>query len=129
MSLTFKPILMEKVLSGEKTVTRRRWPTKYEAGQVVSVCPGMGRIACGKVRIVSVAESTVVFDQAEAWREGFYNWSAFREYWIDLYGDFPNADDEDYIVARIEFELIETTRTICKCCGGFGTLEAEKHGD
>lgn len=124
MSLSFKPVLMEKVLAGEKTVTRRAWPTNYRKGQVVSIVPGMGRIACGKVRIVSVTESTVVFDQPEAWREGFHNWSAFRAYWIDLHGDFPNADEEAYTVARIEFELVEVTRTICKCCEGVGTVPA-----
>ena len=122
MSLSFKPELMEKVLSGEKTVTRRGWPTNYKPGQVVSIVPGMGRIACGKVRIVSVTKSDLDFDLDEANREGFPNYTAFQDYWIRLHGSFPTPDFEDFIVARIEFEMIDTQRTICKCCEGIGTL-------
>lgn len=118
MSLSFKPVLMEKVLTGEKTVTRRAWPTSYKHGQIVSIVPGMGRIACGKVRIVSVEPTTIDwFDDAEAQREGFNNHDDFALYWLRLHGSF----DMNGRFARIEFELVEVTRTICQCCGGIGT--------
>lgn len=117
MSLSFKPVLMEKVLSGEKTVTRRAWPTNYRRGQVVSIVPGMGRIACGKVRILSVRHASTMFNDNEAHREGFGNYTAFAAYWRGLYGKEPVGEG----VARIEFELVEVTRTVCKCCKGIGT--------
>lgn len=120
MSLSFKPILMEKVLVGEKTVTRRAWPTNYKAGQVVSIVPGMGRIACGKVRIVDVRSAMVGCSDEEARREGFGTGLAFERYWKELHGSFNPYER----CARIEFELVETTRTICECCAGIGTLAA-----
>lgn len=122
MSLSFKPVLMEKVLSGEKTVTRRDWPTNYKEGQVVSIVPGMGRIACGKVRIVSVTESNLQIDEAEAKREGFASPMLFWTYWLMVNKRKSLRHDER--VARIEFELVEVTRTICDCCDGIGTLAA-----
>lgn len=119
MSLSFKPVLMEKVLSGEKTVTRRAWPTNYKPGQVVSIVPGMGRVACGKVRIVSVNQSGGKVTNDEARREGFDSPEDFYAYWLMLHGK-PSQPGDWF--ARIEFELVEATRTICECCAGIGTL-------
>ena len=34
-------------------------------------------------------------------------------------------DDAAVPVGHIEFKLIETTRTICSCCDGIGTLAAD----
>lgn len=110
---------MRKVLSGDKTVTRRDWPTNYREGQVVSIVPGMGRIACGKVRIIGVEPTRIDwFDDDEAKREGFDNYDEFADYWRSLYGTF----DLNQRFTRIEFELIEIKRTICDCCDGIGTL-------
>lgn len=121
MSLSFKPMLMEKVLSGEKTVTRRAWPTNYREDQVVSIVPGMGRISCGRVRILDVrgVRFDSILEPEEHLKEGFAGQFAFVSYWHELHGKIP-ADEE--LFARIEFELIETKRTICKCCDGIGTL-------
>lgn len=118
MSLSFKPELMEKVLSGDKTVTRRKWPTNYKPGQIVSIVPGMGRIACGKVEIVSVSKSNVIEGATEAQAEGFDSGTEFVAYWKTIHGSV----DRNMPTARIEFKLIEITRTICECCEGIGTL-------
>jgi hypothetical protein len=124
MSLSFKPVLMEKVLAGEKTVTRRTLPTNYAEDQVVSIVPGMGRVACGKVKIVGYREELLneIHRPGEAESEGFASAKDFAAYWNTLPGPMY---DPWMTVARIEFELIDTQRTICKCCAGMGTLAAQ----
>lgn len=127
MSLSFKPELMVKVLAGEKTVTRRELPTNYKAGQEVAIVPGMGRISCGKVRILDVQEVPFhsILREGEPQLEGFIGANAFMNYWQQhINKKLPDKDD---LVARIEFELIEVKRTICKCCAGVGT-EAATNG-
>lgn len=125
MSLSFQPQLLKKVLDGEKTVTRRSWPTKYREGQIVSVCPGIGRIACGKVRIVSVTEValTSFLTPDEARREGFTDGNEFLAYWLAVN---KKRTVPEISVARIEFRLVDVVRTVCECCEGVGTLEVEE---
>lgn len=125
MSLSFKPELMVKVLAGEKTVTRRELPVNYEAGQEVAIVPGMGRIACGRVRILDMQEVPfhAILREGEPQLEGFIGAVDFMNYWQQhINKKLPGKDD---LVARIEFELIEVTRTICKCCAGVGTKAVE----
>jgi len=63
--VNFRPELAAKVMAGEKTVTRRlcsdnpRSPWWWEdcslrVGKDYAVCPGRGKHAIGRVRIVSV---------------------------------------------------------------------------
>lgn len=124
MSLSFQPALLEKVLNGEKTVTRRKWPTNYKVGQIVSVAPGMGRLACGRVRIVDVSEVPLIqhLSADEARREGFEDGNEFLAYWCAVN---KKRVVPEISVARLEFRLLAVTRTVCDCCDGDGTLAVE----
>lgn len=121
--MIFKPVLIEKILSGEKTVTRR--PVKmrgeqchYEVGKIYAIQPGMARVSVGRVRVITAAP--VLLDPItddEAHLEGFPDANAFKLYWINLYGNLKAPEG----VWRIEFELVEQTHAICTCCDGAGT--------
>lgn len=131
MSLSFKPELMEKVLDGQKTVTRRKWPVSYKEGQVVSIVPGMGRIACGKVKIIRIDFERVHdlpgMDVKEARREGFETPEEFADYWKRLHGWAIDDDGHTFDpIARIDFALVEVSRTVCDCCEGIGTIAVEE---
>jgi len=120
--MIFKPVLLKKVLSGEKTVTRRPAtsgckPCFYKVGHTYSIAPGMGRKAVGKIKVLSVKRMKLVdIPRTDAAKEGFSDRLEFLKYWHNLYGEF----DRNQQVWRIEFELVEQYGTVCACCDGSG---------
>lgn len=100
--MIFGPDLIGKVLSGEKVVTRRRLPVRYQAGKVYAVQPGRGKRHVGHIEVRSVnVQSLWALTDWEARLEGFVNAASFADYWVQLHGIW-NPDDE---VARIAFRL------------------------
>lgn len=129
--MIFSPELAEKVVAGEKTVTRRvvklvpnlqadGWdggrdgmvpmPCRYQEGRTYAVQPGRGKKAIGRIRILSVrGPEPVKFAFGGHWamegfeleREGFKDRYEFARYWESLYG----PEDGETLVWRIEFEL------------------------
>ncbi len=89
--MIFRPDLVEKILAGEKTETRR-WldpnrECRYRAGRSYAVQPGRGRRAVGRIRIKEVYPSTLWHvDEDVARREGFGSREAFEKYWRGLHG-------------------------------------------
>lgn len=106
--MIFKPELVEKILAGEKTVTRRRIkhhlePPRYREGREYAVQPGRGKKAVARIRVKRVSiEPLGIIDPNEARLEGFATERAFKSYWFQLYGSF----DLTQLVHRIEFELV-----------------------
>ncbi len=103
--MNFKPDLAAKVMSGDKTVTRRLvsdnprspwWREKcaYRVGQEVAICPGRGKHQIGKARVVRVSR------QPQA--EGFASTEAFCEAWMAINGDY----DPMALVWRIGLEAV-----------------------
>ena len=121
----FKPILIERILAGEKTVTRRPVngdkPCAYEPGKTYSIQPGMARPTVARIRIESVERQALgdlsTFGDDEAKREGFERWEDFYEYWRGLYG---RVIPWDLPVWRIEFVVVEEVARICPQCSGRG---------
>lgn len=117
----FGPELVDKVLAGGKTVTRRRlhgsdvgigWggPTRYQVGKVYAVQPGRGKAHVGHVLIREVTvEPLRQMTVADCQAEGFKNASAFLDYWETLHGEA----DLDEPMAVIRFELAPR----CPKCG------------
>ena len=112
--MTFKRKLAEKVIAGEKTVTRRLvsdnpkspyWRKKcgYRVGQEIAICPGRGKHQIGKARVVDVRKQLLlsVIEPGEAQAEGFEDLAAFREAWTQINGSF----ETHAIVWRIELEV------------------------
>lgn len=112
--MNFRDDLAHKVIAGEKTVTRRKvsdnprspwWREKcgYRVGQDVAICPGRGKHAIGRARIVAVERMALgILDEAEAKREGFPSASHFIQGWAAING----TCDPDAVVWRIELEAI-----------------------
>lgn len=112
--MNFRAELAAKVMSGEKTVTRRLvsdnprspwWREKcsYRVGQEIAVCPGRGKHQIGRARITSVQRMPLgVVDHREAQREGFTNWERFHVAWSVINGSY----DAEAVVWRIGLEAI-----------------------
>ncbi len=104
--MIFGPELIGKVLSGAKTVTRRRLPVRYQAGRIYAVQPGRGKKHVGHISVVSASRERLrtVMLLGEARREGFRYQRDFTNYWERLHGPIQYSE----IVTRIAFRLAPT---------------------
>jgi hypothetical protein len=113
--MIFQPALAERVMSGEKTVTRRlcnhenhRSPwwvggCGYRVGQRFAVNPGRGKFNIGHARVVAVERVGLEhLDDDEARREGFANAAEFEQALASINGGYVLGTS----VWRIEFELL-----------------------
>jgi hypothetical protein len=114
--MIFGKELIEKVLSGEKIVTRRR-SSRYQVGKVYAIQPGRGKKHVGHIEILSVQEQrlSMVMRPGEVRREGFRRYGDFVNYWEKLHGPIQYHET----VARIEFRLARS----CKECVELGGRE------
>lgn len=114
----FKKPLAEKVMAGEKTVTRRmpsdnprspwwREECAYRVGRDYAVQPGRGKPQIGRVRMLSVEKVRLGrLTVAEARKEGFDSPEGFEDVWRSMHGPL-----EPWIfVWRLEFEVAEVRR-------------------
>lgn len=116
--MIFSPDLAEKVIAGQKTVTRcprtgtnpsgepGGWidePCRYKPGKTYAVQPGRGKRAIGRIRVLDVRPELMTdLDDDEARKEGFKNTREFVAKWLAIYGKGSWLD----IVWRIEFEVV-----------------------
>lgn len=113
--MNFRPVLAEKVMRGEKTVTRRLasdnprspWSVKgcgFKVGQSFAVCPGRGKHAVGRAVVRAVhMEKVGNITEDEARREGFASIAEFMDVWREINGSLSSGWDS---VWRVEFEVI-----------------------
>lgn len=114
--MIFKPELAQKVMAGEKTVTRRIvsdnsrspwWREKcgYAEGQVFAVQPGRGVKRIGHALVTNVSRERLgVLDGDEAAAEGFASWGEFQRAFCEINGEYDPAVQ----VWRIAFMAIST---------------------
>lgn len=113
--MNFKPELAEQVMRGEKTVTRRLtsenprspWWRKrcgLKVNHTYAVCPGRGKNAIGRVRVVSTRRQPLhlALLSGEAEREGFQDAEAFIRAWKTINGGW----DDMALVWRVEFAVV-----------------------
>ena len=115
--MNFKPDMVEEILSGKKTVTRRRLYdyknrlVRYKVGRVYAVQPGRSQPHVAHILIWSIEYKPLgTLTDAEARDEGFYHETAFWQYWRRLYGDYDYNEE----VAVISFSLADR----CEKCEG-----------
>lgn len=104
--MIFKPEMVEAILAGRKTVTRRPYKgvaCKYEIGKSYAVQPGRGKCGVARIQITGGdVQALGHIDNNDAVREGFANKGQFMAYWRHLYhGQFFRGQ----LVWRIEFRL------------------------
>lgn len=117
--MNFRPELAEKVMAGEKTVTRRLvsdnprspWYRKRCAlvvGRDYAVCPGRGKPAIGRVIVLDTVEEALGWlTDREARCEGFPDRIAFTEAFADINGTY----DAGARVWRVE--ILAITGPLC----------------
>lgn len=114
--MNFRPELVEKILTGAKTQTRRvvspneRSPwfigeCGLRVGQDYAVCPGRGKTQVARLTVKRVwQELAGEISEVDATREGFADRADFIAYWERLHGSF----DPTTRVWAIQFELVAT---------------------
>lgn len=111
--MIFKPELAAKVLSGEKTMTRRKLPCRYKAGRWYKVQPGRGKFHVCHVFITKVREERLGdITYADARREGFESSTKFFVYWLKLVGEMRPRDFDERI-AVIEWVVYPAVKDCC----------------
>lgn len=110
--MNFRPELAEKVMAGDKTVTRRlasenpRSPwyqgrCAYRVGQRVAICPGRGQNRIGDATVIDVELMTLGhLTDEEARREGFVDAASFEAAFAGINGSY----DPDVEVWRIALD-------------------------
>ena len=107
--MIFKPEMIEKILAGDKTVTRRpivgNADCRYKDGRDYALQPGRGKKAVGRIRILDIRATELGHQLTilESAKEGFGSFRDFRDDWEDLYGVSWHPLQR---VWRIEFELV-----------------------
>jgi hypothetical protein len=101
--VNFRPEMVERILAGEKTQTRRlvsdnpRSPWWKERcgltpGRIYAVCPGRGKPAVARIRFGGARLEPVVWiNEIGARAEGFEDRPAFIDYWKKLHGGIDLA--------------------------------------
>ena len=125
--MIFGERLLNAVLAGEKTVTRRvsnGAPCKYLPGRTYALQPARGRPGIGRIQVVSVRQECLgALTSADARAEGFAGRDEFFAYWRRLY----RRVDPDLVVNRIEFRLVFDGYT-CPGCGTPTVPADQAHG-
>lgn len=107
--MIFHPDLAAKVLSGEKTVTRRVMktdamglvPCRYKVNKTYAVQPGRGKPSIGRLHVLDVSSTPLLpMTLEEANREGFAYIADLMHRWQTMGGALHDR------VWRIEFELV-----------------------
>jgi len=104
----FKPELVELIVAGRKTQTRRPdrgVPCRYLPGREYAVQPGRGMRQVARIAVEAVWSTTPAhITTHEAHAEGFDSIGEFLAYWDRLY---PGSDFGERVWA-IQFRLVST---------------------
>lgn len=112
--MNFKPELVEKILVGQKTQTRRAMSDNprspwYRGGCALKVnhayalCPGRGKHQVGKIVVTEVRDVMLgEITDAEACAEGFQTAAEFAAYWHAMHGSCNYGER----VWAITFEVV-----------------------
>jgi len=102
--MMFKKDLLEKVISGLKTQTRRLHKHALKKGRIYAVKRNWLETTGDYVRITKVYPQKLSdITQEEIRKEGFIGLDKFRDAWIRINGSW----DPEMIVTVYEFELAE----------------------
>lgn len=104
--MIFRPELVDRILAGAKTQTRRvvrpDRPCRYRPGRTYAVQPGRTRRGVARIRITAVrAERLSRITAADARAEGFDSIPAFFEYWDHLHGPSSNRPIDVWVISFV----------------------------
>jgi len=105
--MLFKADLLAKVLSGQKTQTRRLGPKQFTVGSIQPVSSGYTKPA-GYIKILKkYRQPLCCISEKEAKKEGFNSIDEFRQAWIQINGNY----NPDLVVTVYEFQLIKKEKS------------------
>jgi hypothetical protein len=100
--MLFKADLLAKVLSGQKTQTRRIGKKQYTVGSIQPVSNGYTKPA-GYIKILKkYRQPLCCISEKEAKKEGFNSIDEFRQAWLKINGTY----NPDQVVTVYEFTLV-----------------------
>lgn len=108
MNLLFKSIFVDRILSGEKTVTRRRKIPRYKVGAIVCAKTSYPEKPFARLRITRIVGEGHLGNSegamtSAARREGCDSWRHFR----DIYALINGEDALRQPCVKIEFEVVK----------------------
>jgi hypothetical protein len=100
--MLFKADLLAKILSGQKTQTRRLGPKQYRVGSIQPISSSYTKPA-GYIKITKkYRQPLCCISESEAKKEGFNSTDEFREAWKQINGNY----NPDQVVTFYEFLLV-----------------------
>lgn len=115
--MLFKKPLLEKILSGQKTQTRRSIKKKrgarvYSVGDKMGVRAGYTKYTAYVIITKRVRQKLGNISEIDAQKEGFSSIEEFKQIWIKLYGKWrPNTVVWVYEFKLAPAELQDSTST------------------
>jgi hypothetical protein len=107
LTILFKKSLANKIISGEKTATRRPKRPMVKPGGEYNIRVNFYTHLPDRYRVIKRFQQRLGdMSHDDALNEGFRDLDEFREEWKSIYG----ADDPDQVVWVVEFEYIEPDR-------------------
>ncbi len=101
--MLFKKELLAKVLSGQKTQTRRISKKQYTVGSTQPVSSGYTKPA-GYIKILKkYRQPLCCISEKEARKEGYNSIEEFRQAWLEINGNY----NPDQIVTVYEFKIVK----------------------
>jgi hypothetical protein len=101
--MLFKPKLLVKILSGQKTQTRRTGTKQYTVGSTQPVSSGYTKPA-GYIKILKkYRQPLCCISEKEARKEGYNSIEEFRQAWLEINGNY----NPDQIVTVYEFKIVK----------------------
>lgn len=94
--MIFRPELVAKIKTDDKTMTRRRvkkgeHACRYQGGRDYAVQPGRGQKSVCRIRVTDVRREPLgTITAADARAEGFPDIAGFARYWLHLYHPDPD---------------------------------------
>lgn len=102
--MIFKPEMVQRILAGSKTMTRRKLKPgetecRYREGRPYAVQAGRGKKATTRIVVTEVrAERLGDISDADAQREGFRGRHQFNDYWRKLHGSLE-PDEQVWVIS------------------------------
>jgi len=100
----FREEMVDQIVSGVKTQTRRRSKITYKEGRVYQIKLNWFKKTEHHIRILKVFQQRLGdVSHEEARKEGFSSVEGFQAKWVEIYGSW----NPDEMVTAYEFKLLE----------------------
>ena len=107
--MLFKADLLAKVLSGQKTETRRTGKNQYKEDSIQPINSNYTKPVAYIKILKKTRQPLCCMTEKNAQKEGFNNLMEFRDVWRQINGNY----NPDQVVTVYEFKLIKKEKESC----------------